>query len=143
MSHPKSYILILALALMAMHDSPVESRILLAQGVVSIVNYIPDTMLTIHCQSSSSKDLGTKSIPMTGEFAWDVSLVVGEKQGIYNCDLRAEGLHGRFSLFDAGRDWNRDRCGFLKNFVCAWRVRREGIYLFELKRKDYVLEYSW
>lgn len=139
MSHPERYVLILALALMAMHESPVESTTT-AQGTVSISSSIPDAFLTIHCRSSSGKDLGAKSIPFNGKFTWNVS--VGGKNEVYDCGLVVEGLHGRFSLFDAGRDLTRDRCG-IDNFACLWRVRREGIYLFVIKSQDFVLQYSW
>ncbi|KAI8566645.1 hypothetical protein RHMOL_Rhmol02G0057700 [Rhododendron molle] len=96
MSHPERCVLILALALMAMHESSVESTIT-AQGTVSIVSSIPDAFLTIHCQSSSGKggstlglspgqikflvpplssgkDLGTKSIPFNGKFTWNIEI---------------------------------------------------------------------
>ncbi|KAF7151046.1 hypothetical protein RHSIM_Rhsim02G0052800 [Rhododendron simsii] len=125
MSHPERYVLILVLALMVMHESPVESTTT-ALGTVSIVSSIPDAFLTIHCRSSSGEDLGTKSIPFNGKFTWNVS--VGGKNEVYDCGLVVEGLHGRFSLFDAGRDWSRDRCVFLAVRILEYHAWGKGAF---------------
>ncbi|KAF7150308.1 hypothetical protein RHSIM_Rhsim02G0052900 [Rhododendron simsii] len=138
MSHPKSYLLMLALTITAMHLSSVES-LTLASGSIIVVNVLP-AYLTIHCWSNTGNDLGTQTV--LDRFTWNASIVAGRKNEVYTCDLGEGGLHGRFSLFDVARDWNKDRCGF-RNFRCYWEVRTDGIYQYFSKSQSFELQYRW
>ncbi|KAE9452943.1 hypothetical protein C3L33_15151, partial [Rhododendron williamsianum] len=139
----KTHLLImLALILMAMQQSPVESLVL-ADGPVVITNKIPGA-LTIHCVSSAGNDLGIQTRQLDGKFSWNVKLVAGKGSDVYRCDLASGGLRGSFNLFDGRRDFAPDRCG-LKDFLCLWEVRPDGIYLYHSigDRHYFDLQYSW
>ncbi|KAF7149798.1 hypothetical protein RHSIM_Rhsim02G0053100 [Rhododendron simsii] len=142
-SFHKNYLLMLALILMAMHQSPLASSLVLADGPVFITNKIPGP-LTIHCVSSAGSDLGIQTRQFDENFTWNVKLVAGKASDAYRCDLASGGLRGSFTLFDGRRDFAIDRCG-LRNFLCLWQVRPDGIYFYHSigDRHYFELQYSW
>ncbi|KAF7151206.1 hypothetical protein RHSIM_Rhsim02G0053000 [Rhododendron simsii] len=139
----KNYLLMLALILMAMHQSPVVSSLVLADGPVTITNKIPRP-LTIYCVSSAGSDLGLQTRQFDEKFSWNVKLVAGKASDVYRCDLASGGLRGSFTLFDGKRDFAPERCG-LKDFLCLWEVRSDGIYLYHSigDRHYFDLQYYW
>lgn len=60
MSHPKSYLLMLALTITVMHLSPVDS-LTLASGNIAVTNNLP-SLLKLHCSSNTGDDLGPGNV---------------------------------------------------------------------------------
>lgn len=139
MSYHTNHVLLLALTLMAMHQSPVAESVTLAIGSVFVFNQVPGP-LNIHCQSDH-KDFGPRTLPPFDVLEWNVSIVIGKTE-VYSCDMSSGNLHGRFDLFDSRTDWNTERCG-VKNFNCSWKVAEDGVFLFSAKKGDYVVQYPW
>lgn len=139
MSYHIKHVLLLALTLMAMHQSPVAESLTLAIGSVFVFNQVQGT-LNIHCLSGY-KDFGQRTLPSFDVLAWNVSIVIGKTE-VYSCNMSSGNLHGRFDLFDSRTDWNSERCG-IKNFDCSWKVAEDGVFLFSAEKGDYVAHYPW
>ncbi|KAH7858498.1 hypothetical protein Vadar_024557 [Vaccinium darrowii] len=139
MSYHINHVLLLALTLMAMHQSPVGQSVTLAIGSVFIFNQVPGP-LNIHCKSAY-RDFGPRTLPIFDVFEFNVSVVIGKSE-VYSCDMSSRNLHGRFDLFDSMTDWTTERCG-IKNFDCSWKVAEDGIFLFSAEKRDYVAQYPW
>lgn len=77
--------------------------------------------LNVHCQAAGI-DPSSHSIPFLNDFIWTVN--INTTPGL-SCDMSWGSVNGHFDIFDAKRD--ATRCA--RNW-CAWRVKRDGLYLF-------------
>ncbi|XP_074378671.1 S-protein homolog 24-like [Apium graveolens] len=100
-------------------------------------NLYNNQILTVHCKSSTHKDLGTKIMAHGASFNWLGDINVPGENEIWLCAMNTGKVNGLFAIFVSNRD--NTRCGE----VCEWSVKDDGIYLYIPSDNDFVLQFTW
>ncbi|XP_074378672.1 S-protein homolog 24-like [Apium graveolens] len=93
--------------------------------------------LTVHCQSNTKKDLGTKIMADGTSISWLGDINVPGENEIWSCAMNTGKLNGVFDIFESNRD--NTRCGD----VCEWMVNEDGIYWYSPPDHNFVFQFSW
>jgi hypothetical protein len=116
---------------------------------VHIENNLSNQTLQAHCKSGD-QDLGPQHIYVLEEFHWGFYVNFWGTT-LYFCNMSWPGGHKTFDVFWSSISFIYDKCStstpYYKNqsnyMDCVWRVKDEGIYLFDFKTQEYHFQYKW
>lgn len=98
-------------------------------------------ILHAHCKSKDD-DLGLQDIPVNGDFQWHFRSNFFYTT-LFFCNMWWSGGHLVFNVFDAKDEKLVTNCGDGLAGECMWRMKEDGIYLYNMERHEYRLQHKW
>ncbi|KAK9755483.1 hypothetical protein RND81_01G028800 [Saponaria officinalis] len=136
--HSLILILVLALVLVVAQSNNVTNCEFM-KYIVHVVNDLPNNeALKVHCKSKDT-DLGEHILGTSQEVNWSFRVNVFCTT-LYYCDMQWSKAHGRFNVFE-GIDADLTKACNYKD--CSWRVRVDGVFLYNVLTKYFEHRYKW
>uniref|UniRef100_A0A7C9D2U6 S-protein homolog n=1 Tax=Opuntia streptacantha TaxID=393608 RepID=A0A7C9D2U6_OPUST len=98
-----------------------------------------DGVLNVHCRSDND-DLGLVRLPVHSNYTHNFRTQMF-RTTLYYCELTAPGfVQKTFDTFKDVIEFVDNECG---GRHCFWKATDEGIFLYQIQKKQYFKKYDW
>lgn len=138
---PTTNISALLLVLLICLSQPRVTHSLFGKYTVHIINQMGNNqILHSHCWSKND-DLGTHDLEVNAEVNWSFrEALFGTK---FKCNMWWSGGHQEFYVFNSKDDTITNCCGTGAGGDCFWRIKEDGIYLYNGAKHKLVQKQKW